>query len=390
VPNLSIFNSKSKKVVTISEQEMTQSIAESTEQIQSATPPLTPNRRLKKVGWGIFGFSVVFFVVLNLVVVALEPFIYNVLSYYNQVNVAKVTLYYKNPRADVLYMGNSRVNLSLDPAMTEQLVEKEIGRKISVLNYGISSADVEISYLILKNIIARDKQPDIIIYGVSEFDLRSDVSYVKTLEYADRILPRLDDFELLAGDTLEQKASFVARQLVPLYRNHKLIKDALGRMFNPEDPNYKYYQEGIKAPPTQQKGFFSIPSNAKPNAEAKAFDKQFYGFLRTYEVGQQKITLMERLVKEAQSRGIKIVLVNMPTTPEHLSWWGSQQQLDRYLKAVSDLAARTGVPYLDLYTDKDKQFADKFYDANHLNRNGATYITETVVRNYILDYYRQK
>lgn len=331
--------------------------------------------------------AVALFAVLNLVVLALEPHFMRIRMYDLQYGAVRVRDYADAPRPDILFMGSSRALNGFDPAQTESEIAHSDNVAVHALNLGVAGGSIDVNYLILKNIISEKKQPSVIVYGLSEFELLSLTSDDLAQQLEVPLLERLDDLPLYGGATADDKVSFVLKRLLPLYRDHELIRSALSIRFNPNDAAHQYYVEHHDLPAN---GFVPLPTSVTASAAALAQHREEYGYkLSRYHIDPAALARLHAFITLAQSRGIAVVLVNMPVTPEHRALWGSAENIGRYRAAVQGVADAHRIPLIDLYEDSSHVMpANAFFDYQHLNLTGTRVLTNLVTQLSLIDRFR--
>jgi hypothetical protein len=356
----------------------------------------TPKARRKYL-WLSLVLSVGLFTLLNLLTVWLEPYFLRVVSYTQQHSGEKVTLYKDQPTQDVIFMGSSRVLYGLDPAVAEQEIVAQTGVRPRILNMAIPSSGFDMANVLLKNIIADGKKPPVIVYGLSEFELnknvflnRKDNSAADTLIPYIEVLLRFDDFDQYKNSTLDKRASFVLSQLFPLFRDHKLILEALNIQFNSENRYHPGFESGpnqLRLPPD---GYIhTSESDIVPAADAAQHAKDYKEDLSAFTPELAGTTGLSKFLSFAKAQGIKVFLINMPVTAEHLSWWDNNQNIELYSELARTVAQQNDVPFLDLYQKADQYFSpENFYDSNHLRDSGSKILTQMITRNFLLDYFK--
>jgi hypothetical protein len=128
--------------------------------------------------------------------------------------------------------------------------------------------------------------------------------------------------------------------------------------------------------PFDEDGFLAV--DGKLNRKiAKGLAEDHRG--RTREAyAQMNLADVMKLIGECKSRGIKVVLVRLPTHQCYREELG-QASLNRLQGMTEVLRGRTGVRYLDYF--RDDRFGDEdFTDGLHLNVRGAAASTEILAR----------
>lgn len=330
------------------------------------------------------------FVLINFIVVLLEPYFLHIASYELNHAAEKILLYQDQPAPDILFLGSSRVENGLDPAIIEQTIAEQTGVRPRALNLGMPNSSLQLSYLVLKNIIQNNKKPSVIVYGLAELELDNpapDDNYYKEITTNipnSEVLFRPDDLGRYGGNQLEQQANFMFGQLVPLFRDQKLILKALNIQFNSENINHANYERDAAVP---SNGFLAINQTlSHPETETNAgiYKEQ----LPAFQPSNTDLGFLRDFLKLAKDRGIKVVLVNMPVSAVHQAFWNDDARLKAYRDTVQNLARENEVPLLDVYRDDELLAPESFYDTNHLNSQGATILSQKLARDYLKDYFK--
>lgn len=352
------------------------------------------------VFWRYSGVMVIaLFIMANLLEGFLEPYFLRISMYDRQYTPARAVYYtLTEPRANIVFMGSSRASTGFRATLAAQEIAQQDGVYVRVANLGVTGSSIELQYALLKNSLETGKQPDIIVYGLAEFELNSRLTspdgdyFASRLPYYTNAL-RLDDFDLYSGQTLEKKISFLLKQTLPLYRDHDLIRNALSIQFNPDDPLHQNYllgsglidqilQEGSSPPP-------DLHGSERDLAQARDEYKNY--LLNPYQFEGYQLDRLHDFLSLAQARGIKVILVNMPVSAEHRTFWNRPEDRQRYVQMVRGIAQEFDVPLLDLYEHNEQEIpADGFFDTHHLNQKGAAALTHLVVQRYLLQAYMQQ
>ena len=325
------------------------------------------------------------FVAVNVLVARLEPHFLRVVTYDRQFTAAHVFGYRAAPPPDIVLMGMSRVAVGLDPAILEEEVFLSTGTRVKALNLGIAGGTIDLQYLVLKNVIRPDAPPPVIVYGLSEGELNSLLArpgetVASRLPYYSLLL-RPDDFHLYGGATLDKKVRFVLERLAPIYRDHELIRNALSIQFNPDNPSHRYYAPGPEHWTQAANGFRPLAHGVGTPADIEHARREYAAALPAFRFRGPQLDRLHDFLGLARARGIRVVLVNMPVTPLHRSFWGRPALMQEYLGLVREVAQQHRVPLLDLYADADASIPpDDFFDTHHLDERGAEILSRLVAR----------
>ena len=106
--------------------------------------------------------------------------------------------------------------------------------------------------------------------------------------------------------------------------------------------------------------------------------------MATYTLDNSDIAALEELLIRFHDEDVDVVLANLPVTDIFVAMApNGVADYDRYLDAISQVAARTGTGFFDgneIALDHDRQFAD----VNHLNRDGSQAFTAALVDSDLL------
>lgn len=329
--------------------------------------------------------ALVLFWGLNALVVVLEPRLYRMAAYDRQYTVARVADYYEFPvTPDVVFMGDSRALSGLAPSVADAELTPIAGRPVRTLNLSMTGARMNLTYLALKNMITDDKKPSVVVLGISEFAFLplpgENHTLTERFPFASTIL-RPDDIEY-AEPGVAGKGRFVLRSLVPLYKDSQLVRSALSIAFNPDDPSHQWYTGESKWQWSPDGSY--IPGAGIRNPTQDQARAMFYDALQTYTLSTENLRVLEDFIELARDRDIQVVLVVMPVSDIHRSWWGSPGTMAEFRAGVAGVAARKQVPFLDGYASLDGQIPPEyFWDPSHLNLDGATVLTRRVARQYL-------
>lgn len=326
--------------------------------------------------------AVVVFWALNALVVAFEPRLYRLAAYDRQYTVARVADYYEFPvTPDVVFMGDSRALSGFSPAVADAELTPLAGRPVRTFNLSMTGARMNLNYLALKNMITDDKKPSVVVLGLSEFAFLplpgENATLTQRFPLSSTIL-RPDDIEY-AEPGVAGKGRFVLRTLVPLYRDRQLLRNALSIVFNPADPSHQWYS-GENRWQWSPDGSY-IPGAGVRNPTEDQARAMFYDALQSYTLSTDNLRILGDFIELAHDRDIHVVLVVMPVSDIHRSWWGSPATMTEFRSSVRDVAARYQVTFLDGYDSLNREIPPEyFWDPSHLNLDGATVLTRRLAR----------
>lgn len=247
----------------------------------------------------------------------------------------------KESNEDVLVFGSSRAKHHYVP----NVIEDSLG--LSCYNTGEDGNGIIYCYGVLK-MITRRYLPQMIIYDVSEFDIRKDdnTKYLDLLKaYYDE--PGIDTIFW----TVEPKTRLM--MLSNLYRYNTTCLRMIG--------NYLYNMGNYP------KGYSALSRTMNYEPEREAVQKEIS------DVDEIKIFYFEQFVKFAKSNGIELICCVSPFYRESAN--------TTYCEPIIKLCNDYNVPFY--YFGTISQFSHNkqlFQDRNHLNDIGAHLYTELVVK----------
>jgi hypothetical protein len=333
------------------------------------------------------------FVVLNVAVVAAEPWLLRLARYDFEPTAAGVVIVQDAPRSDVLFMGSSRALFGLDPAIAEADVAQRAGVEIRAFNVAVAGGATDMNYLILKNIVGDNKRPHVLIYGLAEFELMRVPNYVPCRFPYFALLLRPDDFAVCPGTGVEGVLNFVLNQSVPLARDRDLIRNGVNTWLNPDDWMHRRFAPGPDHETLRDDGFGTWPKSFVIDQRVLAANRAgIRGYLSHFQFDAARVARLHDLLQLARAWGIGVLLVDMPVAPEFQELWDDTESRDRYQATVRAIAEAQGVPLLDLYANpaESSLSTSMFLDLDHLSPAGAAAVTRLVAERYLVPHFAQR
>jgi hypothetical protein len=329
--------------------------------------------------WAVLFTSV--FVLINVATWSLEPQIEAARSRGNPGSLLRARqLLDSGPAPNIVFMGSSLTALGFDPKVAESEIAQADGVSTRALNLGIFLGDVDINYLVLKNLISDDRKPAAIVYGITDFELNSSLPDSKTRQAELSPLLAMDDIGDFSGDGLPSKIDFIVSRVLPIYRDGDLIRKDLGLEVLPEPFGIPETDQGNFPTP---KGRFLAREWPNPHVKDPLLGQP-------YQFDGHRLDRLHAFLDLARSRGIQVVLVNMPVAALRRTYWQSPADMRRYVDMVQSAARDAGTPLLDLYEDRDRRIPPEAYlDGYHLNAVGSRILTTLVAREYLAPLFRQ-
>ena len=284
----------------------------------------------------------IFFTIVAVVDFAAGHFFFKLQSSYAKGGAGSEYYICNNLIEDILVMGSSRAAHHY----VSQFFSDNIG--LSCYNGGQDGNGIVMQYGRWK-MISKHHLPKLLIY-----DVEPALDYIinDNERYIDRLKPFTGDSDVnnyIAGlFPLEQY-----KLLSKMYRYNYKFLEIISDCVIPSDVNYGY---------KPQKGSIRQEMINKPTA---------IGDISSTKIDKVKLECLQKLIREAQEKGVQIVLVSSP-------YWKGYVGADT--KPISELAANMKVPFID-YKDSEICYnPDWFRDTRHLNDKGARVFTMDLIR----------
>lgn len=245
------------------------------------------------------------------------------------------------------------------------------GNNRTSFSFALPGAMVSDIYLITKKLFTGAKCPSFIVYGISPRDFMDNLL---TGETRTPIFKRLSDLRDVIEDgdfylgSWTEQADFVMNNAIFLYGKRCRYQDKLNGFIKQLIARLNHGQLSESSP---EVGFAFVQPiensrlmwqrsieeyrNRYSRFDSKQFDKQ--------------CVFLERMLLTAKQRGIKVLLINMPVSRQHLKLMPTGLY-DRYVSFASTLATRYSATFLNL--QDCTRYGDRcFYDTIHLNSIGG-------------------
>lgn len=243
--------------------------------------------------------------------------------------------------ADILVMGSSRASHHY----VAQLIIDSLGK--TCFNGGQDGNGIVMQYGRWK-MISKHRLPKVIIYDIEPaFDLAVN----DNSRYIDRLKPYTGDTdvkEFIAGLYPLERYKVISQ----MYRyNYKFLEIAtdcmrLSDVNSGYQPNYNHIRQEL------------INKERKP--EKSKIEK----------IDDVKMACLTKLIDEAQSKGIQVILISSP-------YWKGYNDSD--LSVIRMLTKEKGVPFIDYSNSEIRNNPDWFADSMHLNDKGARTFTKDLI-----------
>ena len=312
---------------------------------------------------------------------------------------------------DVLVIGSSRALRGVDPAALRQSLDATDHEGLSVFNFGVNGATVQVVDLIVRRLIPPDQLPQIVVWadGARAFNSgRTDVTFnaIATSEgyrqlEAGNATGGMEDLALGSlADLLTVRAHATDRQLSEFfgkassaYLHRGKIRTALGQGFGAIAPEFTSKSQTTQTGdtptglPTETSlidfdGFLALSTRFNPatyyNDHARvagAYD----GDYKAFRMDGKQAKALEDLLRFSDETQLPIVFVNTPLTDEYLDSYRieAEQEFQQYLTEVD--ALNPEFTFRDLGKLWPQRY-DYFSDPSHLNRYGAYQVSRRLAQ----------
>lgn len=298
---------------------------------------------------------------------------------------------------DATYENKSqKVALHHKSSLLEDLLKnKSQGKEYSTFSFALSGEMASDAYVLANTMLAGEKQPKVIIYGVAPRDLMDNALKSPASTEIFRLMSRFKDptdIAISARNTfwsvteygLEKLSFLYGHRNDFLYMQHSATKNLLAKL------GYKDIHDEVHTTyEIRRQAFLELPEDSGPNevvvhpptASKDIYTDNLPEYRYRYSSFKEKqfkeqVSYLEKLLALGKDRGIKIILVNMPLTKDNVDLMPPGLYA-RYMDTISNLATKYQARVLDLNSPEDfpKQY---FEDSVHLNSKGGARFFEVL------------
>jgi hypothetical protein len=295
-------------------------------------------------------------------------------------------------QTDVLSVGSSRILRALTPVGVEDELSGALGRPVTAYNVGPLGTRVIANSLVLKDVLASNAAPRIVVFEVSVGALHSNR---RGLQDALKYYASLGD---LAGSTSRwitspgcaaaaAAGSFRGFSNLFLYGHHLLFPHGLNRgleeILQREGGVY-----GAGEPPGGRLSDMTLAARQKKINYVQSQRRSWE--TRTGEIGgapKQAFLRICRLVRESDA---KLIVVNPPVTREFREQGYPEFLKQEYARYLMQAAGTEGFEYRDLDAEVMDLTEDDFLDFGHLNEAGSRKVSTYTAREVLLPILKRK
>lgn len=267
-------------------------------------------------------------------------------SYYGQ-NAQWTDLYNSRINADVLFMGSSRTQVMVSPAIMDTLLDMD------TYNLGFNGWTFDMQYFRFRQFLKYNKKkPKYIVQNVDIgiFSSRPE------LYSSEQFLPYLNNKEFVE-QTGRYIGNFTFPQIYfPMFKyNNKIdyIKEG-----------YHSYM-GHGSATTMYKGYTEMDIPWDPSIYERTIKN---GVVSARDVLPELMTMMDEYIALCKKNNIKLVFEYAPI---YNGTYRLMEKKDSVKNLIVQLAARNDIPFFDYTNDSISYDTKYFYNSMHLNKTGA-------------------
>lgn len=325
----------------------------------------------------------------------------------------------QNGAPDVLIVGSSRAMRGIDPVVLEQTLATQGYPGMRVFNFGINGATVQVVDLVVRRLLASEKQPKLILFadGLRAFNEgRPDVTFnaiasspgfrklpevatvaapspsqafTKPLETLARTNTTVVDRYKSFNDQLLQQVGQLSTVWSERDKLQTLLKRSLtfGSIASSEpDPESTIEGSGL----IDINGFLPISNRFNPVTYYQKYSRvpgESDADYANFSLDGVQMQALRSLAQYTKSQDIPLVVINLPLTEQYLDPYrrDREQQFQQYLMRMS---GELGFTYRDLL-ENWKNTPDFFSDPSHLNRYGAYAVATHIGKDPLIPWRRR-
>lgn len=282
-------------------------------------------------------------------------------------------LYNSEDNIDVLFVGSSHVNCSLNPKIADELLDKH------TFNAGTSSQDMDGSLALIREAVIYHDIEQIYLemyYGIAlRGNYKERTEMTSTYIISDYMRPSFRKLQYLLEASSKE---YYVNGFIPARRewekifDFEYIKDLYAKKKTEAYKEYhaintgtSYYLDGFMA--TEK----ALTNEAQWNESAN-------GLIKQENISEDWKESLDEIVGLCKKQGIKLVLFAAPMPDMTLV---GKENYDEYSGLIRSMAENYGIEYYDFNLCKPEYFdagnLEIFRDEGHLNVYGAEEFTET-------------
>ena len=263
-------------------------------------------------------------------------------------------IYSDNINSDLLIYGSSRAWVHIDP----QIIEDSL--HISSYNLGIDGHNFGLQYLRHKELMRYNKKPKYILLSLDIFSLQKNIGLYNFQQFLPFLLWNKNIYKY----TYSYEGFSIFDYNIPMIRylyNTSALIAALKSFTN------------VRNTSVRNKGYMGM--NYTWNLDLDHAKSQY----NTYEVKFDPLLTkqLEQFIKECNADNIKLILLY---TPEYIQGQNFVKNREAMILKYRYFAQKHRLEFLDYSGDELSMQKQFFYNAQHLNKNGAEIFTRKLIK----------
>ncbi len=263
-------------------------------------------------------------------------------------------LMHGNIDSDILIMGSSRVWVHISPMILDSVLHT------STYNIGIDGSGIRRQIHKYNMFIKYNRKPKVIIQNIDQWSFKDKEGYEK-----EQFFPYFWNIDM-RNEMFSSEPFSNMEKYCPLYRYwNKFDTGMLFSGFFKKQPRYLY------------KGYRGMerPWNGKKYNEIKTI---------RFEKNDTVVMLFDNYLAQAKKDGIKVVFVYTPCYYGALNKTENIDEMHAFYKRIADKYNIPILDYMNMEMCKDTTY---FYNAMHLNRQGAEIFSDSLAHDLKRMYY---
>jgi hypothetical protein len=283
---------------------------------------------------------------------------------------------FQQPPVTVLFMGSSMTAYGIKADMVDEPLSRVLGRSAIGFNLGINNGGPFTQLVYVRRLLRRGVRPHLVVLELTPIvhdfaDAPHDIARFPSSMLSRHDLDTVERFSCEPHLRDEWWQSY----LVPIYGHRLTILDQSARVFVPFNDRLEYWLD------MDSHGWrrVEIPSSESHRESLTRVKKTFGPRMRDYEVGRPPLRALREVTDLLAQARIPTVMVVMPEGPLLRSCYGPGS-LKPLMDEFANLSRAQGFPIVQA---REWIEEEKFTDSFHLTHEGATELTERLVREVI-------
>lgn len=254
-------------------------------------------------------------------------------------------IYGKNIEVDIAIYGSSRAWVHIDPKILKDSL------KLKSYNFGMDGHNFWLQYLRHQEYLKHNKSPKLIILSVDIFSLQKRNDLYQSLQFSPYMLWNDSIYKYTSSYIGFTKKDY----FIPLLRYNGNIRKIKNKLISSkyDDDNYR------------NNGFRGMDREWSDDLKKAKTEIDRYKI----KIDPLTIILFDRFLSECKAKNIKVVLVY---TPEYTDGQKFTENRKEIIDIYKDFSDKYNLNFLDYSSNNICHKKDLFYNASHLNKNGAT------------------